>query len=51
MAKVDTEFAAILAQLTTYEKADPAVPSFRAENYAGHGGVTVSEPRPNAGKG
>ncbi len=51
MAKVAPEFAAFLAQLQTDVKADPAVPSFRAENYAGHGGGKASEPRHFAGKG
>jgi len=51
MAKVAPEFAAFLAQLMIDAKADPAVPSFRAENYPGHGGGKVDEPRHFAGKG
>ncbi|MEZ5863385.1 MAG: hypothetical protein R3D25_04675 [Geminicoccaceae bacterium] len=51
MAGVAPEFAAFLAQLTTDAKADPAVPAFRADNRAGHGGGKVSEPRHFAGKG
>jgi hypothetical protein len=51
MAGVAPEFADFLARLAADVKADPTVPSFRAENRAGHGGGKVSEPRHFAGKG
>ena len=51
MAGVAPELGDFLTRLAADLKGDPKVPSFRAENRAGHGGGKVSEPRHFAGKG